>query len=46
VKLHLVLDHDGYLPQYGVSSDAKEADISAARKCRYAVGSLDILTHA
>ena len=32
VKLHLVLDHDGYLPQYAVLSDGKEADISAAKK--------------
>ena len=36
VKLHLVLDHDGYLPQYAVISDGKEADISAARKMSFA----------
>jgi hypothetical protein len=32
VKLHLVLDHDGYLPQYAVISDGKQADIHAAQK--------------
>ncbi|MCW5981188.1 MAG: hypothetical protein KIT09_24105 [Bryobacteraceae bacterium] len=30
VKLHLVLDHDGYLPHYAVISDGKQADIRAA----------------
>ena len=40
VKLHLVLDHDGYLPQYAVISDGKEADISAARKLSFAPGTM------
>jgi Domain of unknown function (DUF4372)/Transposase DDE domain len=40
VKLHLVLDHDGYLPQYAVISDGKQADISAARKIRFAPGTM------
>jgi hypothetical protein len=40
VKLHLVLDHDGYLPQYAVISDGKEADISAAQKMRFAPGTM------
>ena len=40
VKLHLVLDHDGYLPQYGVISDGKEADISAAKKMSFAPGTM------
>jgi hypothetical protein len=40
VKLHLVLDHDGYLPQYAVISDGKEADISAAKKMRFAPGTM------
>jgi hypothetical protein len=31
VKLHLVFDHDGYLPQYAVISDGKEADIRAGK---------------
>jgi hypothetical protein len=40
VKLHLVLDHDGYLPQYAVISDGKEADISAAKKMSFAAGTM------
>ena len=40
VKLHLVLDHDGYLPQYAVLSDGKEADIQAARKMSFAPGTM------
>jgi hypothetical protein len=40
VKLHLVLDHDGYLPQYGVISDGKQADIHAAQKMSFAPGTM------
>ncbi len=40
VKLHLVLDHDGYLPQYAVITDGKEADISAAKKMSFAPGTM------
>jgi len=40
VKLHLVLDHDGYLPQYGVISDGKQADIDAAKKMSFAPGTM------
>jgi hypothetical protein len=40
VKLHLVLDHDGYLPQYAVLSDGKQADIHAAKKMSFAPGTM------
>lgn len=40
VKLHLVLDHDGYLPQYAVLSDGKQGDIQAARKMSFAPGTM------
>ena len=40
VKLHLVLDHDGYLPQYAVISDGKQADIHAAKKMTFAPGTM------
>jgi hypothetical protein len=40
VKLHLVLDHDGYLPQYAIISDGKEADIRAAKKMSFAPGTM------
>jgi len=31
IKLHLLLDHDGYLPQFAVITDAKTFDIKIAR---------------
>ena len=40
VKLHLVLDHDGYLPSYAVISDGKEADITAAKKMPFTPGTM------
>jgi hypothetical protein len=40
VKLHLILDHDGYPPRYAVLSDGRQADISAARKMSFAPGTL------
>ncbi len=40
VKLHLVLDHDGYLPAYAVLSDGKEADIAAAKRMSFAPGTM------
>jgi hypothetical protein len=36
VKLHMVLDHDGYLPSYAVLSDGKTSDITAAKKMNFA----------
>jgi Transposase DDE domain/Domain of unknown function (DUF4372) len=32
VKLHLLLDHDGYLPKYAVIEPAKKAELKIARK--------------
>lgn len=40
VKLHLVLDHDGYLPQFAVISNGKEADITAAKKMSFVPGTM------
>lgn len=40
VKLHLVLDQDGYLPRYAVLSDGKQADITAAKKMSFAAGTM------
>jgi hypothetical protein len=36
VKLHMVLDHDGYLPSFAVLSEGKTADIKEARKMSFA----------
>src|SRR5450432_3786695 len=36
VKLHMFLDHDGYLPSYAVITDGKTPDIIAAKKMSFA----------
>jgi hypothetical protein len=35
VKLHLLLDHDGYLPSFVVITDGKQHDVKVARKLRF-----------
>ena len=40
LKLHLVLDHDGYLPCYAVMTEGKTADITDARKMHFESGTL------
>lgn len=40
VKLHLVLDHDGYLPCFGLVTDGKVADVKAARHIAFAPGTI------
>lgn len=40
VKLHLVLDHDGYLPSFAVLSEGKTADIKAAMKMTFAADTM------
>lgn len=40
VKLHMVLDHDGYLPTFAVLTDGKTADITAARQMVFAPGTM------
>lgn len=39
-KLHLLLDHDGYLPSYAYLSNGKKHDVSVARKFPLASGSI------
>lgn len=36
IKLHLVLDHDGYLPCFGIITDGKVADVKAAHQIHFA----------
>ena len=43
VKLHLVLDHDGYLPSVAVITDGKQADVKVARQLRFAPGSIVVM---
>ena len=40
VKLHLLLDHDGYLPKYAVIEQAKKAEIKVARQLRLEQGAI------
>ena len=40
VKLHLVLDHDGYLPCFGIITDGKVHDVKAAHQMSFAPGTI------
>ena len=40
VKLHLLLDHDGYLPDFAVITDGKTADVTAAHNFTLPAGSI------
>jgi hypothetical protein len=40
IKLHLLLDHDGYLPTYAYISNGKKHDVTIARKVPLAPGSI------
>jgi hypothetical protein len=40
VKLHLVLDHDGYLPCFGIITDGKVHDVKAAHQMGFAPGTI------
>jgi hypothetical protein len=40
VKLHLLLDHDGYFPTYAYISDGKKHDVTIARTISFPSGSI------
>jgi len=40
VKLHLLLDHDGYLPCYAYISNGKKHDVTIAKKVPLSAGSI------
>ena len=40
IKLHLLLDHDGYLPSFAVVTEGKTSEIKVARTLRFAPGTL------
>lgn len=40
VKLHLVLDHDGYLPCFGVITEGKVHDVKVAHQLTFAPGTV------
>jgi len=43
VKLHLLLDHDGYLPSFAVITDGKKSDIKVARTMKFAAGTVLVM---
>jgi hypothetical protein len=43
VKLHLVLDHDGYLPKFAIISDGKKSDIRAAMEIQFEPGTIVVM---
>ena len=43
VKIHLILDHDGYLPQFAVVTDGKKHDVTVARKLRWEAGTIVVI---
>ncbi|HUL22722.1 MAG TPA: IS4 family transposase [Thermodesulfobacteriota bacterium] len=40
IKLHLLLDHDGYLPEFAVLSEGKVADVKVARGLHFSPGTI------
>ncbi len=40
IKLHLVLDHDGYLPSYAVLTEGKRAEITVAKTVSFSPGTM------
>lgn len=40
IKLHLILDHDGYLPQYALVTEGKVADVKVAQQLDFAPGTI------
>jgi Transposase DDE domain/Domain of unknown function (DUF4372) len=43
VKLHLMLDHDGYLPKYAVITTGKKHDITVARTLQFEAGTIVVI---
>ena len=43
VKLHLLLDHDGYLPHYALLTEGKVADVTVAQQLVLPKGSLVVM---
>jgi hypothetical protein len=43
VKLHLLLDHDGYLPSFAVITNGKTSDVKVARHLRFERGTVVVM---
>jgi hypothetical protein len=42
IKLHLLLDHDGYLPSFAVMTERKIADVKVVPQFHFAPGTIVI----
>jgi len=40
IKLHMLLDHDGYLPSFGVITEGKRSELEVARSLKLDVGTI------
>jgi hypothetical protein len=43
IKLHLLLDHDGYLPWFAVVTEGKTSEIKVARTLRFEAGTIVVI---
>jgi hypothetical protein len=43
IKLHMLLDHDGYLPSFAVVTNGKTSDIKVARRLRFERGTVVVM---
>ena len=43
IKLHLLLDHDGYLPSFAVVTEGKTSENKVARTLRFAPGTIQAI---
>ena len=43
VKVHLILDHEGYLPHFAVITDGKQSDLAAARRMDFRPGDVVVI---
>jgi Transposase DDE domain len=43
IKLHLLLDHDGYLPSFAVLTEGKTSEIKVARSLRFEPGTILVI---
>jgi hypothetical protein len=43
VKLHLLLDHDGYLPTYAVITEGKQHEVTVAKTLTFAPGTILVI---
>lgn len=40
IKLHLILDHDGYLPSFAVITEGKVSDVKVAHTLKFDPGTI------